>query len=352
MRLLDFVRHFPDDLTMHLCVTGDRRSLLPEFQKYTANITFVVVKRPYMEPGKIRIVHEYVRENRIEVVNTFDLKGLLIAVVMKLFLNCRARIIHHVVNLLQNYRPHQRLLLFLLLQVVDGVISNSETARRNLRGFIRHEKVQTIHNGVDTSLFRRNGSPRSLRQMIGISDDEIIVGTVANFKPEKNYPFLISAFARLSQLHPNLRLLCVGGGSLLEPMRRLAQAHTVSDKVVFCGHVQDVREYLNIMDIFVLCSTKESFPNVLIQAMSMALPVVASHVGGCPEIVDHLHDGLLFKLDAADEFPNWISKLVNDKTLSDKLGRNARSKVEKLFSLETMIWNYSKFFRSLATERV
>ncbi len=348
MRLLDFTRHFPEDLTFHLCATSDRGSLLPEFQKYTKNVISVPVRRAYAEPEKVRRIRKYVREHGIEVVNTFELKGLLIALNIKWFGRGRIKIIHNAVNLLHNYRPRHKALLYFLLRFVDGVICNSDEAARTLRKYVHGEKVRTIYNGIDTGRFKKNGLRSGLRNKLGIADNEMVIGTVANFRPEKNYPFLLDTFKALSRTYPNVRLLCVGGGILLDAMRKRAQELGLSERVIFPGYAEDVQAYLDIMDIFVLCSLKESLPNALIQAMSMELPVLSSRVGGCPEVVDHLINGVLFEPKDGDEFKKWLIRLMEDKEFAANLTRKGRMKIEQTFSLETMIKNYADFYRNLA----
>ncbi len=347
LRLLDFARYFPADLAFHMCVTSEQRSLLPEFQKHTGNIVFVPVKRPYLEPGKIREIAKYTSEHGIDVVNTFDLKGLLIAVCVKRLGLSRIRIFHHAVNLLHNYRLPQKALLRFLLRSVDGVVCNSHEAARVLRGYVGAARVRTIHNGIDTVRFKKNGSGSGLRKKLGIADDETVLGTVANFRPEKNYTFLLDTFGALSRTYPHLRLLCVGGGTLLDAMRKHALDCAIMDKVIFPDYIDDVREYLDAMDIFVLCSLKESLPNALIQAMSMELPVVSSRVGGCPEVVDHLVNGVLFEPNSEGDFEKLLTGLIEEREFAVKLGQQGRKKVEQTFSLEAMIGNYVTFYRTL-----
>jgi glycosyltransferase involved in cell wall biosynthesis len=349
LRLLDFARYFPEDLTFHLCGMSDGGSLLGEFQKYTNSIVSIPISRPYGEPEKLRRLERYIRENKIAVVNTLDLKGLLTAVIIRSIGRSRFRIVHHVVNLLHNYRLHHRLLLSFLLRFVDAVVCNSDEAMRTVERHVGSVEARTIHNGIDTVRFTKDGSGRALRKKLGIGEDEIVVGTVANFRPEKNYPFLLAAFKDLCPTYPKLKLLCAGGGILLDSVRELARECGLSDKAIFPGYAEDVREYFDAMDIFVLCSLKESLPNALIQAMSMELPVMASKVGGCPEVVDHLADGVLFEANNSDEFKKWLVRLLEDRKLTTELRQKGREKIEQVFSLEAMIENYSDFYRNLAS---
>ena len=99
------------------------------------------------------------------------------------------------------------------------------------------------------------------------------------------------------------------------------------------------------MDIFVLCSTREGFPNVLLQAMSMKLPVVSADVGGCSEIIDHRSNGILYPSNDLDKFIESVEMLTEDGSFASRLGINARRTVVQNFSLDRMIKDYSEFYR-------
>ena len=141
-----------------------------------------------------------------------------------------------------------------------------------------------------------------LRSDLEFKEKEIILGIVANFRRQKNYPFLLRAFEILSAKHENIKLLCVGGGEYLEQTIAAASQLNLAKKIIFTGYSGRVIDYLNTMDILVLPSLWEGLPNAIIQAMSMGIPVVASNVGGCPEIINNMKNGLLFPSNNLDEF--------------------------------------------------
>ena len=102
----------------------------------------------------------------------------------------------------------------------------------------------------------------------------------------------MDAFEILSGKHNDLKLLCVGGGKYLESTIRIATQRKIIEKVIFTGYSDHVIDYLNAIDILVLTSSWEGFPNAILQAMSMGIPVVVSNVGGCSEIVDNMINGI------------------------------------------------------------
>lgn len=348
MRLLDLARHFPPELGMFICVTSSMLSLRGHFEETGVGMAVVPIGKVYLEPGRVKEIVSLVRRNRFAVVNTYDLKGLMLALFIWAFSGVRVRVVHHVVDLLHNYSPRQKWLLRLLLRPVHRVVCNSAASVRMIENrFAPPEKIVLIHNGVDTAAFG-GCTARDLRQESG-GEGEIIIGTVANFREEKNYPFLLAAFERLLERYPTATLLCVGGGPLLEETRERARRMGLAERVIFTGYTEDVAGSLARMDLFVLCSRLEGFPNVLVQAMSMGIPVVASAVGGCLEIVENGEDGLLFPVGDADAFLRAVGSLLDDRDRAAAMAARGRARVEREFTLPRMVENYANFYRGLTT---
>jgi len=350
LRLLDFARHFPPDIKIHICVTSKNLSLPPKFLQCNANIQVVPVSKGYLELNKALRIYRYVKIKSISVINSFGLKELFLSVALKAFAGWKLKIVYHSVELLQHYGFLQKAFLGLLLKLANVVLFNSEQSRKIMKCFSMPEKkIAVIKNGIDTNNFRRTSyDNQDFRTKYGLGNSEIVLGTIANFRKEKNYPFLLSAFRILSQRHANLRLICVGGGYLLDEMKELSRSYGLENDVIFTGYSKDVAKYLSLMDIFVLCSLREGFPNALLQAMSMEIPVVSSNVGGCSEIIDNMTNGILYPSNTLDKFIEAVEMLLGDKNFASRLGANARRTVEEKFSLNRMIEDYFKFYRELS----
>ena len=141
-----------------------------------------------------------------------------------------------------------------------------------------------------------------------------------------------------------MRLICVGGGYLLDEMKEMARSYGLEKNLIFTGYSKNVAEYLSLMNIFVLCSLQEGLPNVLLQAMSMEIPVISSNVGGCSEIIDNMTNGILYPSNNLEKFIEAVEMLIEDRNFASKLGANARRTVEEKFSLDRMIEEYTRFF--------
>ena len=349
MRLLELAEHLPSDFRFFICVTSNKLSLLYRFKLENVEVFVIPVTKAYREPLKILKIIGIVRRNRITIINTFDLKGLFIANGIKLFSGVRVTLVHHVVDMLQRYKSRQVSFLRLLLKGVDRGLSNSRAAVKMLGdGFFPQDKIKLIYNGVDVARFCK-GNPvvESLRNTLGIATDAFVLGTVANFRIEKEYPFLLKAFKKLSLKYSHLRLICVGGGPLLEGMEKLAAELDVAGKIIFTGYVENVPDYIGLMDIFVLCGSNEGFPNVLIQAMSMEVPIVVTNVGACPDIIDDGNDGFLFTPCDIEVFSSKVINLIEQRELAETFAHKAKEKVNEQFTLEKMVQEYMDYFRSI-----
>jgi glycosyltransferase involved in cell wall biosynthesis len=350
LRLLDLAEHIPPDMRLFLCVTSTNLSLLDRFKKYVTDIDVVPIRKAYLEIGKLWRITTSVRKNRIDIINTYDLKGLVIALFIKLFSGRKTVLVHHVVDLLHNYRFRQRVALKILLKIADRVITNSHDAMELLaKGYVPASRVELIHNGVDVDKFGKGRiAAATFKDSLGIPPSSRIMGTVANLRREKEYPFLLTAFKHLLGRHQDVQLLCVGGGPLLEEIKELSRDLGIDKKVIFTGYVENVPDHLAIMDLFVLCSSSEGFPNTLIQAMSMEVPVIVTAVGECPEIVDDGSNGFLFAPGDQERFVSTACALMEDQEAAAAIARNGKQKVTATYSLGRMIDHYFEYFRRVA----
>lgn len=236
---------------------------------------------------------------------------------------------------------------------VDRVVCCS---RESAQWTLEHEKIQpdkvvTIHNGIDESWFSPRPPSLAIRRQIGIPDDALLVGTVANFSPEKGYPDLIAAAASVLKINPRTWFLLVGAGPLQEEIRRRAGSIPEHGRIVFAGYRSDVGDLVNAMDIFVLASVIEGFPNVLLESMAMARPVVATRVGGIPELIDSGENGLLVPPRDAEALAQAILSLIADRDRAARMGIQAREKIKKSFSRDRMVDQYEALYLSLLRDK-
>jgi glycosyltransferase involved in cell wall biosynthesis len=353
LRLLELARTFPegpDHIDVHICVVGDDLTLLDEFRKTQAHVVHVPMRRPYAEWRNVRRVLEYIGDNDIRVINSFNLKTLIVCAAAKLRYGSRVRLVHHLISLWDDVGPRQRMALWTMMRCADQVLCNGHAVREGVIGNRRlAAPVSVIPNGVDCDRFRPMPDARAaVRARLGLRDEHFVIGTVGNLRPVKNFPFLLEAMTGLQSLAPHARLLCVGGGPQLEEMKALTASLGLADRVVFTGLARDVRPFMAAMDAFALCSRQEGNPNVILQAMAMALPVVSVKVGEVPALVEPGVTGTLVESGDAGGFLQALSQLAAGPALCRELGEAGRRRVTSLYSSSQMIDRYATLMQHVA----
>lgn len=209
---------------------------------------------------------------------------------------------------------------------------------------IEKTKVTAISNGVDFQKFSAGHTRSSvLRRNLGLSDDHVIIGSVGRLHEQKNYGLLIRAFALLKKGH-TIKLLLVGDGQEKERLWSLSKKLDVEKDVIFAGERDDIPEMLSVMDIFVLPSLLEGMCNTILEAMCAGLPVVASNVGGNPELVRDGKTGFLFKSDKLNELVDKLDTLLRSTSLRGSMGEYAQRLATDSFSIPAMVRKYEELY--------
>lgn len=221
------------------------------------------------------------------------------------------------------------------------------------QAWISPSRIRVISNGIDTHLYSPRPELReSIRETIGIPRGRFVVGTVGRLVPIKDHGTLLKATAVLAERGIDVHVLLVGGGPELNRCQQLVETTpALANRVSFLGARDDVSEMLNAMDVFVLSSFSEGMSNTLIEAMSCELPVLATRVGGNPEVVGGEMVNSLFAPGDIDGLAASLERLAQDSSLRRTLGRAARERAVSSFSLECMVGNYQRLYLELAERR-
>ncbi len=228
---------------------------------------------------------------------------------------------------------------------------------RELRDFharqawVRRDRIGVIYNGVDTERFAPSSESRiAVRRELGLPEASFVVGSVGRLVPIKDHATLLKAATVLVGKGVNVRVLLVGSGPERERLESCAKG-PLADRVCFAGDSDRIPEMLNAMDVFVLPSLGEGMSNTLLEAMACALPVIATTVGGNPEIIEKEEHGCLFAPGDAEWLAEKLKLLASDPALIHQLGTEARRRVVESFSLSRMMENYRNLYLELAARR-
>jgi glycosyltransferase involved in cell wall biosynthesis len=265
-------------------------------------------------------------------------------------LRVRLVVTYHSTRLLGAKEQLQMVLYRLLFWAADCSVFVCEKQRRRwLRRGVFSRRNEMIYNGVDTAEFCDRSSPEDrerLRNALGFSEADYVIGISAALRPEKNHVQLVDAVVTLHGMGIPARLLMIGDGHLREVIESRARVLKVERDVVITGFQYDVRPYIAVCDVMVLCSHTEAFSLAAIEAMAMGKPFVHSDVGGAAEMIRHGEDGFLFPVGDTGALVDRLARLA-DRVERIRMGSNARARVEALFSEKTMIDRYEKLLLEL-----
>lgn len=228
------------------------------------------------------------------------------------------------------------------------VYAVSEDLKRHLsaEGFSR-DRVRVIYNGIDPqqppSLADRHQARRTLR----LRPDAFVVGCVGRLDRVKDVAMLLDAFVRVRAGLPNAVLVVIGDGPERNRLHQVARQCELGDAVRFAGHRDDVRQLLPAFDVFINSSISEGVSLTILEAMAAALPVIATRVGGTPEVVDDEMTGLLVPARAPGPLAQTIHDLAHQPARRRSLGAEGRRRVESRFGLDHMIGQYVDVYESL-----
>lgn len=224
-----------------------------------------------------------------------------------------------------------------LANFTNVIIADSKEVKYGLiQQGIKEEKIVIVYNGVEVNLI--STSKLVLKKRLNLPEDAIVIGTVARLVPLKNIDLLIEVSLKLFLIYPNLRVVVIGGGPLLNHFKR--KAEKLKERIKFLGEINNARELLNIFDIFVLPSLSEGMPIAVLEAMATGLPVVATNVGGVSEVVEDSQTGFLVPSGNSNIMAEAIIKILNNPELAKTMGEEGKKRVKEKFSLEKMVNDY------------
>jgi len=233
-----------------------------------------------------------------------------------------------------------KILSWLTVLLADQTIVVAESEKKLTRRWLgTKNKIITVHNGVRESvrLDRSAG-----RKQLKLADDQFVIGTIAELTKNKGLVYLIQAFALLRVPLANrqgepLTLVVIGEGEDRPDLSKLINQLQLTERVLLVGHIAEAANLLSAFDIFALPSIKEGLPYVLLEAGLASLPVVASAVGGIPEIVTSMESGILIKLRQPSEIAKAIQFLIEQPEKRRKFGSRLRQKIRREFSTARMV---------------
>ena len=211
---------------------------------------------------------------------------------------------------------------------------------------ISTDRIYQIYNGVDQNRFcpLQEGATAVLPEGFVAAEGSIVLGCVGRLVEVKNQGSLLEAMHILLQIRPqwrqDLRLVLVGDGPLKKRLQQRVMELGIGDLVWLAGDREDIPDLLQAMDIFVLPSLGEGISNTLLEAMATGLPVVATHVGGNPELIEHGYNGYLVPVADSRALAEALKGLIESTEARQRMGENGLQKIRQRFDWDSTVAAY------------
>ena len=234
-----------------------------------------------------------------------------------------------------------------------AVTTTGEAVRQQLinHNHLDPNKVFSIPTGVDMDRFQPGSSNMEIRKKLGLQAGKLVVGTVSFLRPEKGLDVLIEAMGLLKQEFSNVCCLIVGIGQEREKLLAQIRQQHLEETVVLTGFRDDIPELLRIMDVFVLPSLEEGMPQSLLQALAAERAIVASSVGGIPEVIINGQTGLLVPPRNPIALAQQIERLLREPEQRKAMGQAGRQVIVRHYSVESMLTKTEQLYLSLWKKR-
>jgi len=247
------------------------------------------------------------------------------------------------------WEKRRRRLAYRLISRHGRMVAVSQDLKRFVcdRVGIAEERVEVIYNGVAPAQAVAGGETQKCRVELGISGRCPVLGVVGSLYPVKGHRFLLEAMPEVIQRWPQAVLLMIGRGELEPALKEQAERLGIGRNVKFLGMRQDIPRLLSVVDLVILPSISEGLSLALLEAMAFGKPVVATRVGGNPELIDDGRTGLLVQPEDARDLAAGILRLLSNPGMMREFGRQGAERVRKCFSLGNIADRYQDLYARL-----
>jgi len=293
-------------------------------------------------------IRRYVRRHGIRIVHAHGYRTDVFTLVASLGLGVATATTHH--GWIRN-TPHETRMAGLAIQLsrfFDGVEVVSRLLMAELPASLRRSgRAELVHNGIVVADYRSQGRRDDMRATLQLAPDDIALGVVGRLSVEKGCLEMLDAFAAIHRVHPATVLVLVGEGPLRAELEQRAAALGLTAAMRFAGHQTPIQPCYEALDVMVSPSRTEGLPNVLLEAMAMRLPIVATSVGGTPELVEDGINGLLVPAEQPGRLADTVNGLLADADLRARLVAGGIRRVDEEFSFEARMRKEEAFYERM-----
>jgi glycosyltransferase involved in cell wall biosynthesis len=240
----------------------------------------------------------------------------------------------------------------LSLRWYDRVICVSDDLHAaSLRSGVRADRCVLIENAIDTAQFQRQHSTSAAKRKLGFNPERRLIGAVGRLSPEKGFDVLIRAVGLLVSSGADVDLAIAGDGDDQARLTGLIADLGLSDRVRLLGYRSDARQLYEAFDVFALSSYREGLPNVVLEAMALETPVVATAIAGVPRVISDQQNGLLVPAGDVAALAGALGRVLGDVVLAQRLSQAGRQTIEQRFSFGRRMQKVARVYDELLGTR-
>ena len=248
--------------------------------------------------------------------------------------------------------------IFILLEKISALVTDrlvmltEQEKIDHLHFHIAPEnKFSVVHSGINLDEFSNTSvDPAAMKRRLGIPEDNLIVGTVGRLTSIKGHRYLIEAARKIAGSRPDTTFVILGDGELLDELKNMVTRSDIEENIKFLGWRSDVAEVMSTFDIFALPSLNEGMGRVLVEAMALGRPIVASNIGGIPDLVVDGENGYLVPVGDVETLAARIRKLLDDPEKREEMGECGK-KIAIDYSANAMVQKIDRVYRKLVVSR-
>jgi len=319
---------------------------------YTVDMTREIT--PFQDLKALFKIFLYLSQNRPDIIYSFTPKAGLLGMIASYFARVPVRV-HNIVGMpLIEASGNKKRLLKVIEKITyffsTNLFCNSHGLKEYIQKNLTKKNVKVVGNGsingIDTELFRDTFTQTQkdeLRDSLNIQKDDFVLLFIGRVVKDKGINELIQAFSILDKKYNNLKLLIVGDfEEHLNPIEsKSIEIMRSNQNIIQVGFQKDVRPYLGVSSLFVLPSYREGLPNSLLEAGSFGIPLVATDINGCNEVIKDRKNGILIKPKSVESLVDGISLLVENKQLYNRIKNSVRESIEARYS-QIFFWESLK----------
>jgi len=299
------------------------------------------------DPRLLLQIARFFRGNHVHIAHAHNAAPLIYGGFAARMVRPRPVFVYSEHNQIYSASPASRRKFRWYVRLADRVVAVSHDLRSTLRAQVGiTTPVRVIHNGIDGSRFSSLNANR-IRHTLGLSDSDLVVGTAVVISKQKGLTHLLDAACTVVTAEPRARFVVAGDGPLRADLERKASSLGLGDRFRFLGYRSDIPELIASLDLYVLPSLWEGLPLALLEALAMGKPIVATSVGGNPEVVEDGVQGRLVPPGDSVALADAILALLRDDEFRASVGPVNRAKFERQFSVQAMVRAHEALYSAI-----